>query len=140
MGCLRYDKLVYIIHSTLSGFTALSKYYFRYDIGTPEEGEVCAGLRVVGDHASHGDESANRSSPAIPFSSRSSSDEDEEDDPDWCADDPDDPEWTGREEGSTGVTGQGSSSSGLDDTLNVNFFRYAIFVSPSILSKGKRYR
>ena len=85
---------------------------------------MCAGLRVVGDHPSHGDESANRSSPAIPFSSRSSSDEDEEteDDPDWCADDPDDPEWTGREEGSTGLAGQGSSSTGLEDHSFYGYF------------------
>ncbi len=87
--------------------------HFRYDISTPEEGEVCAGLRVVGDPC---DEPGNRSSPPVPFSSRSSSleedDDETEDDPDWCAEDPDDPEWTGREEGPAGPGGPSAGPPG----------------------------
>jgi len=81
----------------------------RYDWSTPEEGEVCPGHRIV-----EPDDAGNRSSPVIPFSSRSSSLEDEgdetEDDPDWCAEDPDDPEWTGRDDSAGAAAAAGAAA------------------------------
>ena len=108
---------------------------FSYDISTPEEGEVCAGLRVVGDHI---DEPGNRSSPAVPFSSRSSSleedDDETEDDPDWCAEDPDDPEWTGREEAAVGPAGPSAGPHGTHGKRRTSTASgFGRWKSPSVL-------
>lgn len=75
---------------------------------------MCVG---VGSRIVDADETGNRSSPVIPFSSRSSSigdEEDEtEDDPDWCNEDPDDPEWTSRDDSAgAGAVVSGPTSHG----------------------------